>query len=205
MPVINAGYEVLNNVLFGQPSQSTTDYFAGVQDSINERTDLFASDFIERSKSVFKNTYSSRAVELARAAVNKAGSLFSPDIIKELVTMTDFQMAKPKMRRYLMANPFVREMWQDNKCEGYGGDYIDHEPGTLGENHYDYRRVVDGIVRTDDKSEDYFANHYFEELRADDEPLTVGEQLDIYDSWPTMNHFMRLAQKDPTSSWNCDL
>lgn len=203
MPVINSSYETLGSVLFGQPTQDAINYFEGVRDKVAQRTDIFAGDFIANTKSVFENIYSSRAMELARAAINKAGALFSPDIVKELITLTDFQTAKPQMRRIMMANPVIRQRWMDNRCEGYGESYVDFEPGAIGENHYDYRRVMDGIVHEVDGESR--VKVYFEELREGDVAYSASERIDAVSSWRNCENMMLLAAKDPTSEWNSDL
>ena len=205
MPVITSGIDSMGSVLFGQPNQTTVNFFESVKDKISQKTDMYLSDFIETSKHIYNSVYSSRALELSRAAINKAGALFTPDVIKELKTMGEFQTAKPSMRQYLMANPVFRERWQEGRCEGYAESYFDREPGMIGENHYDYRRVMDGVIHEDKDSDDLVAVSYFEDLREGEEELSVLNQLDILNSWSNGNAMMALAAKDPTSEWNCDL
>ena len=144
-------------------------------------------------------------MELTRAAINKAGSLFSPDVIKELKTISDMQVAKQTMQRFIMANETVRDMWQNRKCEGFADTYIDFEPKAIGENHYDFRRVMDGVVRENKETGEFFVRTYFEELREDDVPLSTGDKIDILNTWNNVEYMMAMAAKDPTSPWNSDL
>ena len=205
MPVIMAGGEALGSVLFGQPNQATIGYFDSVRERIGQKANHYLDDFVETSKQIYDSIYSARALELSRAAINKAGALFLPDVIKELKTMTEFQTAKPLMRSWIMANPVVRERFQAGRCEGYGDNYFDFEPGKIGEDHYDYRRVMTGVLHVDETSNELVAREYFEELREGDELFTPGQQLDILNSWDNVEVMMALAAKDPTSEWNCDL
>lgn len=205
MPVITAGYDSLGSVLFGQPNQATVSYFDSVRERIQQKAGAYRDDFVVASKQIYDNIYSSRALELSRAAINKAGSLFTPDVIKQLKTITEFQTAKPVMQRFIMANEVVRHKWQDGRCEGYGDNYFDSDPGKIGEDHYDYRRVMSGFVREEKGRDDLFIREYFEELREGDEQLTAFEKLDIHNSWGNIEVMMALAAKDPTSEWNCDL
>jgi hypothetical protein len=195
----------MGSVLFGQPSQSTVNFFEQVKDRINQKAGVFKEEFIQTSNQIFDSVYSARALELTRAAINKAGALFDPDVIKHLNTLSEIQVAKPTMIRHIMANPFIRQKFIDGRCEGYGEAYIDFEPGKIGENHYDFRRVMDGVVRVDEETGDAFYRLYCEELRPGDEQLSTGQQLDILKTWDSAEGFMRLAAKDPTSPWNSDL
>ena len=200
-----AGGDALGSVLFGQPNQTTVGYFDSVRERISQKADFYLNEFVETSKQIYDSIYSSRALELSRAAINKAGALFTPDVIKELRTITELQTAKPIMRSLIMANPVVRERWQAGRCVGYGENYFDFEPGEIGENHYDFRRVMTGVVHEDVQTNELVSIVYIDELREGDEPLTVGEQLDALNSWDNVEAMMALAAKDPTSEWNCDL
>ena len=196
----------MGSVLFGQPTQSTVNFFEQVKERISQKAHVFKEDFIQTSNEIFDSVYSARALELTRAAINKAGALFDADIIKQLHTLSEFQVAKPTMIRNIMANPLVREKFIDGRCEGYGKDlYFDRQPGVVGENHYDYRRIMDGVVQHNEETGETFVRHYTEELHEGDEPLSAGQKFDILKSWTNVEYLMSLAAKDPTSPWNCDL
>ena len=45
-----------------------------------------------------------------------------------------------------MAQPDIRSLYHKGHCDGYSDTYVDMEPGLVGEQHYDYRRVMDGVV-----------------------------------------------------------
>lgn len=203
MPVIMSGQGALGSVLFGQPNQETLSYFETVKDRITQKAGSYAQDFLDVGKQMYDSVYSSRALELSRAAINKAGALFEMDIIKELKTMSEFQVAKPMMVRAIMANPVVRARWQENRCEGYGDNYLDFEPGLIGEDHYDYRRIMNGVVQ--EAGNEMVHRIYLEELREGDVQMSAMEQLDILNTWDNVENMMALAAKDPTSEWNCDL
>lgn len=200
-----SGSDSLGSVLFGQPNQATVNYFDTVKERIGQKANLYYDDFIKTSKDIYDSVYSARALELSRAAINKAGALFTSDVIKELKTLSEFQTAKPAMVSFIMANPIVRERFQNGRCEGYGENYYDFEPGNIGENHYDFRRVMTGVVHEDVETNELVSKVYLEELRDEDEPLTPGQQLDVLNSWANIEYMMALAAKDPTSEWNCDL
>ncbi len=205
MPVLNISQSSLGSVLFGQPNIETVDYFSGVKDRIFQRAGAYKEDFLQTSQQIYDSIYSARALELAKAAINKAGSLFAPDLIKELRTMDEFQTAKPTMQRWVMANPLVRQMFIDRRCHGYGDSYFDLEPGLIGEEHYDYRRVMNGVMQLDKTTNELYRSIYRDHLREGDVDLDPSDQVDILNTFHNVENFMRLAAKDPTNDWNGDL
>ena len=102
MPVLNINQSNLGSVLFGQPTTEAVDYFTNVKNQIFQKASVFQADFIETGKQMFESVYSARALELTKAAINKAGSLFAPNLIKRLTTLEELQTAKPIMQRYIM-------------------------------------------------------------------------------------------------------
>ena len=205
MPVITSGANTLGSVLFGQAQQETVEFFNQVQQRVSHESSGFLPSFVQTANQSFESMYSNRALELARAAINKAGALFDPDVVKEYTKIEQFQTAKPRMRNFIMANPMVRARWQDGRCEGYGDSYVDRFPGTIGHDHRDYRQVMDGILYEDKETGDWWATNYVEEKDESYIPLSTAEQFDILSSWRTVESFMLLAAKDPTSEWNSDL
>jgi hypothetical protein len=205
MPVLNVSQSNLGSVLFGQPSMEAVDYFTSVKNQILNKSSGFKDEFLQVGKQVFDSVYSARALELAKAAINKAGSLFTPNLIKELKTLEELQTAKPMMQRYIMANPLVREMYHDLRCYGYGDSYFDFEPDKIGEDHYDFRRVFNGVLRVNEDTGEWFKTIYREGLRNGDNHLDPSDQIDILNTHRNIENFMLLAAKDPTSDWNADL
>jgi hypothetical protein len=205
MPVINSGYGHMGSTMFGLPNANTVNFFENVQAKIAEKASHYSHDFMNMGKQMFDSVYSTRALELAKAAMNKAGALFDQDIIRELRTMDEFQVAQPTMMRYIMANPVVRERWQDGRCEGYGDSYYDMFPGMRGEDHYDYRMVMDGVAFEVEETGEWWVKQYIESNHETAEHLSVSDKLSILSTWNNVEAMMALAAKDPTSPWNCDL
>jgi hypothetical protein len=108
------------------------------------------------------------------------------------------------MQRVVMANPVVRQMYTQQRVEGYEGSYIDAYPGTIRDNHYDYQRVMNGLVVFNEK-DDWSATTYFEELEENDNELNLFEQTDVVDSWKHLEALLKQGKDDPTSRWNSSL
>lgn len=159
-----------------------------------------ANSFIQSSREQFERFNSSAAIEFARnvvkSVIGKAD--VTTDKITTLWEVNQFQGASLQMQRWIMANPVVREVYHDQRCDGYSDTYFDSQPKLKGEDHYDYRRVMDGMIQYDQEGE-WFAKIYFEDLLEGDRDLTHGEKTDIAYTWSKLEYLMALGKDDPTS------
>lgn len=154
--------------------------------------------FFEGGKAIFEKIHNNDAVRAAKAAINAAKGAFKPNVIINLDTLEEIQQAKPVMQRWIMANPYVREIYHNQQCCGYDGSYVDMYPNDIGEAHYDYRRVMNGMVVEDD--EGWYVTEYVEDLVEGDRHLQFDEQCDILKTWDLAELFMR-KKEDVTSQF----
>jgi hypothetical protein len=159
-----------------------------------------AQDFIKKSREQFERFNSSAAIEFARNMVKSViGTVdVSTDRITTLWEVNHFQCASIPMQRWVMANPEVRELYHRQGCEGYSDTYVDMQPKVKGEEHYDYRRVMDGVMRFDD-DKGWFAKIYVEDLVDGDRDLTHGEKQDVLQTWSKLEYLIAIGKDDPTS------
>lgn len=159
-----------------------------------------ANDFIQKSREQFERFNGHAAIEFARNMIKSVmgKSEVSTDRITSLWEINQFQGASLQMQRWVMANPTVRELYHDQRCEGYGESYVDTQPKLRGEDQYDYRRVMDGVVQYTEEG-DWFAKIYCEELIEGDRDLTHGEKVDIIHTWSKLEYLIALGKDDPTS------
>ncbi len=196
MNVVHAGTIGFDALLY--PEQNSSNMAFIQQQFQNFSTSLTDAgrQFMEGAKAIYEQINNSEAVLLARNAIRAVKGLMNPNVIQPITTYEDFQIAQPVMQRYIMANVNIRQLFFDQRCDGYSDTYVDIDPGKIGEDHYDYRRVMNGIgVETED---DFVFTYYPDELREGDRELNIHEQVDILTTWQVMNMFMQ-EKKDPTN------
>ncbi len=195
--VIHAGdVRSFDAMLFPEQSPQTSSYIQSQLNSFSSTLTEIGKQFVESSKALYEKINDSNAIRLAKAAVRMAKGMFHPNMIIPLETLEDVRAAQPMMQRYIMAEPTLREQYHRQLVDGFSDTYADVEPKRIGEKHYDYRRVMDGIV-IDDEEEGWIANNYFEDLRGDDRDLDLVEQRAILKTWDIIR--MALAsEKDPS-------
>ena len=157
---------------------------------------------MESARETFNDFMDSAAVRRTRAALRTIQHATDADIIRTLQTIGDFQQAGSVMQRWVMAEPVTRARWQSGACEGYAESYVDIEPGALGKDHYDWRRVNDGII--DDSGSDWEATTYFDELLDENDDLDIVQKAYILRTWDILKQGMK-GKDDYTSPLNASL
>lgn len=205
MRIIEGGDVAWGAVAFGEQNPININYFRNqLQHVANNLTDQ-AKNFYTISQQMAEKFTNSDAVKTIRNALKNAATLFQTDVIKTLYEIEDLETASLRMQRWIMSNPYVRKMYQDQKCDGYSDTYVDIYPTAIGENHYDYRRVMDGVVVVDEETGEDSFKIYYEDLVEGDRDLLTHEKLDILTTWEIIEMFMKKGAQDPTSQYGASL
>lgn len=198
------GVDTFNALVYGEPHPNTVSFVEGMLAQPTAAIGSAGEAFMDRAREAYERFNGSEAMRVARAAARQVKSQWDRNIIRPLETIGEVQQSPYKMHRYMMAEPMVRQAYHRQQCDGYSHAYVDVAPGLVGHDHYDYRRVMDGIVQEDDQGGWYF-DEYFDELDDGDRDLMFEEQFDILRSWNTLASAMMQGKDDPTSVWNAEL
>lgn len=204
MRIVQGGQAAFNALAFGSKPPELRSFFEERLQSINAGIGGYSEKFKARANEMFNSFHGDRVVQIAKAALNQVRGFFNPDEIVNLTTIEDLQVAQATMRRMIMANPVVRELYHKQRCDGYSDSYVDADPGKIGWDHYDYCRVMTGIVEVTDESWKFTSVAH--DQRPGDSELDFHDQFSVVaQTWPSLEAIMAQAAKDPTSEWNNDL
>lgn len=95
------------------------------------------------------------------------------DEIQYISKIAEFQHA-PTMQRWIMAEPTVRQMYFDQKLDGYSDTYSTTDK-TVGMMHLDYQKVIDGVYREDENG-DISITEFYNLYEEHERPLDIMEQ-----------------------------
>lgn len=156
-----------------------------------------------RGREIFERFSGAEAIRLAKAAMRYAQHAFQPNVIRPLQNIADIQQAPGVMQRWVMANPMVREQFHMQRCDGYSETYVDVHPQDRGVNHYDFRRVMSGVLQecTEEEGADWKVVNHFEFDHFDDVQLSTREKDDILTVWDLIEGLMKPGAEDPTSPY----
>lgn len=191
-------------LVYGMPSANTLNYIQQEVQSLNHTFGEFGSNVYNRAMESFTLFNSDESMRLARAATRAVVNLWEEDTIRPLNSIGEFQWAGYQMQRWVMAAPDIRHLYHSGEVEGYSDTYVDFEPNKVGEDHYDYRRVMNGIVEVEENG-DWHYTTYCEDLEDGDRELDLDEQADILMCWNNLRNLIEDKKDDPTSRWNAAL
>lgn len=208
--IIEGGSDVFDALLYGKQHPGTSNFLKTQIEDLSSRMTEAGSRFFERGREIYDRVSGSTAARFARAASRQFSSLWQEDVIRSLTTTAQLQTAPLAMQRWIMAEPTIRSLFHKQRCDGYEDTYVDAWPHAIGEEHYDWRRVNNGVVHftkdeEGEETEDWYATTYMEDLLPDDEDLMFEEQVDILDTWANVVSAIRAGDSDPTSKWDAPL
>ena len=193
--------ETFNYLIYGEKDPRTLNYLENQINSFSNVVTTAGNQFFDDVRSMYEKVNGSEALRVARAAIRQAKAFFNEDVIRPLSNIGDIQTAGLKMQRWIMAEPTLRGMYNQQLVDGYSNTYLDLYSNTVADTHYDYRRVMDGVIKTDEDGTDCI-EHYFESLVDGDRDLDIDEVADIQGTWETVRALLNSDDRDPTSVWD---
>lgn len=165
------------------------------------RTTGRAKEYADRALDRFRSIDFDSLRDGVDAVRERISKRWQDDRISVAGKLLDLQLAKPKMRRWLMADERTRNLWLNDQISGYNSDFIGKDDRVSGFDHGDWRMATQGMNVGGDE-EDAYQTHFdvldMEEAGHDD-VLTFTERCKIWDSWDRMHEHLNLNTQDPTS------
>lgn len=203
---VYADDNVFQALAYGAPRSEDRDYLRDHIEAAASRLGRTASAFVDRARERFES-FDLRALDRKLDAVKrKVRHAFDSDDIGPMTRIGEFQNAGINKQRWLMANVKARRLAHADRMYGWRDSYVDMEPGRVGEQHRDYRQVVNGIARTDEHGHRFieqFFDVYDEDRR---EELKFGDQTMIMDCmWENLEAIIAEGKDDPSDPSNGSL
>lgn len=187
---------------YGIPTQAVANYVEQEYQRASELLTDVGRKMLDATYQTFQTTLQSDVFRVAKAAMRRVGSLWGSDAIRSLGEIWQVQNASFTMARYVMAHEQLRGLYHQQSAEGYGNDYVDREPGSVGIYHGDWCRVMNGIATIDDDGWD--ATTYGWSTDTDEDELDETDQFAILDTWETVDYAISQGI-DPSSRFDHDL
>jgi hypothetical protein len=200
--LIYGGEAELNLFIAGEPHPAMLRYAQEQATAIGSYIQRTGNKFAQGVVDAYHSLYSDEALHRARVGVARVKSYFQDDRIRQITSIYEMQQAQPMMQRFIMAEPTIGKMYDQGRCEGYG--YPAPFPGQYGEDNYNWRRVMDGVIQTQEPTEDnphggWEAVTYLEELMEGDRNLILIEQKSIVNTWESLKYSLARSMVDPVS------
>ena len=198
--VVMGGTQDYNALVYGMKHPGTMQYLENQVANISQNLTEAGRSFYANARQLYEQINGSEALRMARAAIRMAGNVFQQDCIMSIWELAQLQNAPLTMQRWIMANPVVREVYHEQRCDGYSDTYVDMSPKDIGVNHYDYRRVMNGVVVDDEETGGWKSTIWIDDLIEGDRELEIEERDQILNTWEMVSAIMQLGDRDPTSA-----
>lgn len=154
-------------------------------------------------KEQHENFMNSRMWEYSSRMKGKDGQYVGRFEIGYLSEAKYQQQATGFMRDYIMANPLLMELYEQERVSGYDGDFSDYNTG-IGRDNYFYNRSMDGRVNFD-KEENTLIRTVYNSSRDSLTHLSFSERVDIHRTWKATNLHIAKNLFDPTNITGGDI
>lgn len=201
--VLTGPVESFDMLLYPEQSMQNQQYIQNQLNQINTTLSDIGQKFMQGATELYNRINDSDIVRRAKAAIRMAQSSFHPNQIRSLETLEDLQAASLVMQRWIMAQPDLRALHQRHLVEGYSDTYVDIHKDTIAESHYDYRRVMDGVIR--EEEDGWVSRQYIEDLLKGDRDLVFDEQVDILKTWQIVEMYAKARKADPSNPFGGDM
>lgn len=190
------GIDLMDICAGGHLTQNTLNWLGERSNALRSTMSSTAANFFNTAQNMYSMISQSDAMLALRNLTAKSENAWQSNNITYLGTVQHLQTAAPVMQRWVMAEPRLRDMYLNNEVEGYGKSYTNIHGNVTGEQHYDWRRVMDGVMVV---KEDQFGFKHYHDCMGDDEPLTIFQKVDILNTWNAINKALDEGEMDPTS------
>lgn len=195
--IINISEPGMDYLLYGDKGNIVSNYLI---QQINTLPKVF-NEFTERVYSNLNSSYNFINDKLTQYGIlndikNNSGLNIVDNYYQELLTFTQLQQANLTMQRWVMAHPQVREMYIKQNIDGYSETYKNVFGKEVGEEDYNYRLVMDGVITSTD--DHWVVKHYIDDLLPGDKELSHTEKTTILNTWEAVNHMLGTSDFDFT-------
>lgn len=196
------GNESMFSSMTGTPMSTA---FSKARSALNDRALSRLNDvgraFREKTREFKSNSRFSDIEFMIDRTRRLRDKLFLEDNVRELTSLELMVEAKPRMRRWLLADPYMRKLYRERKLSGWDKSVILPDDIQLypdEETNADYRYVMDGVLNDTE-----FVEYIDMEVEAleEEEQLTQMDKFDIRLSWERARAYIMHDKKDPTSLW----
>lgn len=114
-----------------------------------------------------------------------------------LGTINGLQSAEGLMQNYIMANPNVMKLYNDDLIEGYGGEFSPMCTG-VGRDNFFFRQATNGVNRKEeiDETEKWVRTNFHDTVG---EALSFRDRVNIHKTWAAVDSHLANTYLDITS------
>lgn len=191
------GVDLMDIAAGGFLDAQTTNWLQHRTQNLMQTASASTANWLNKARTFYTTISESDAMQALRNLTAKVDTSWMGNNIHFCNSLEQIQTANPIMQRYIMAEPRLRDMYLNQSVEGYADSYVNYHGDAIGVNHFDYRRVMDGMAIVTDTHLEW--NDFYENLPEEEKEFTLFEKVDIIRTWNLVNQALDAHEMDPTS------
>ena len=194
--VLNLSEPSMDLYLYGSKAGVLTNYIA------NQLAQLppTLNDFSQRIHNSLTSSYNFLTDRLTQYGlmnqIQSQGIQVLDNQFMELMSFTALQNADLTMQRWIMSHPDVRQLYVDQNLDGYSDTYRNVFGKDVGEQDYNYRLVMDGVLQ--DADDHWVIKHHIDDLLPGDKELDHYEKVKVLHTFDTIDRILSTCNFDFT-------
>lgn len=197
--VTNVDDDLIHATTHGIMSRDDLEFLRERVDQAQRSASGFVRKYLDVAKDSLARFDFGRLKDRVESMRDRFGRRWDEDRVLSIVDLSGAQNAKPTMRRYIMAMPRVRQLWYQDRLDGYSGLYEDDCPGAIGRDHDTYREVMNGSYVEGEEGEDTFVTYLGVVDDHGDSNLTHLQREAVRRTWNEISAMLDRGGQDPTS------
>lgn len=190
----------LDYVMYGDKSNIVSNYLQSQMQNMAK----FVNPLTDRIYAAMQSSYNYVNDSLVKTGIlsslRSTGVAVTDDFFAVLTTVEDFRTANTTMQRWIMAQPTIRQHYLDQNADGYSDTYQNVFGKEVGEDDYNYRMVMSGVVVDTDEHTSY--SMYHDSPYPGDRRLTYEEKMTVLSTWDHLQAIMDSSVIDFTHQTN---
>lgn len=194
--VISLSEPALDYLLYGDQTSKVTNYLYNQIQALPKAFNGFAERVYNSMLTSYNYLTDHLVQHVVMTQLQDNGLAAVNDYYRELTAFNQFTQANLTMQRWVMAHPGVKELYNKQAIDGYSETYTPIDGNGVGENDYNYRRVMNNGLQ--DTDEGWKVQTYIDELYHGDRELNFREKVLIRNSWDAIDHILHSCKFDFT-------
>lgn len=191
------GVDLMDIAAGGFLDNSTMNWMHDRTQALMSTVSATTASWFNKAKTFYHTITETDANQALRNLTAKSDLSWKGNNVYLCRNIQDIQASNPVQQRYLMAEPNLRQRFFDQSCEGFAATYNNVHGNAIGVNHYDYRRVTDGMLMVKDDHIEW--NDFYEAIPDNDKELEMYEKADMIRNWNLVNIALDANEMDPSS------
>lgn len=183
--IISGSYQDAGAILGGALTLADREYFLGNAKALASKAQHLGHTFFKNVVEIAHDLNFGETYNRVESVASRVNQLSNTDCIRFLATPDDITMANPLMVRWIMAHRKTRTYFNQGRVKGYGEEYYDNCPDTVGVDQYDYRKATDGVMVKEGNK--VVIRQYIDTTFTDDVELTTMNKIDIAKTWRVLD------------------